>query len=94
MDSDYRLRSKLLQKKLASLAGMQENILAQQQAMVARSVNLTRFVKQAALHHMREAPEIHMAREYLGTVLPGFGHEEKRPRTEPGLVKGYLQRQN
>ncbi len=89
MNSEFRLRSKLLQKKLAALSGMRENILAQQQAMLARSVNLTRFVKQAALYRMREAPEVQMAHEYLASVLPAFGQEGKRPQISPILLKAY-----
>jgi hypothetical protein len=86
MDKQDRLESKLLIKKLAHLCAMRDNMLARQQTMLSRSVNLARFVRLAALDHVRHSPELHLAKKYLGTMVPHLSAPSAFPLVDSGLL--------
>jgi hypothetical protein len=59
-------------RQLSSLYCLRPKLESRQQYLLIRSVLLTRFIRIAALRHLRNQPEITLARKLLIRMLPDF----------------------
>jgi len=70
MEELFRNRSKIVQHQLSQLYIMRLSMETKQQVLLSKSIYLSRFIKIAALDHIRNAPEIDGARKLLSSILP------------------------
>jgi hypothetical protein len=57
-------------QQLSSLYCLRPRLESRQQYLLIRSVLLTRFIRIAALRHLKNQPEITLARNLLAKMLP------------------------
>ena len=72
MERLFSKEDALVIKQLSSLCCLRPKLESRQQYLLIRSVLLTRFIRLASLRHLRNQPEITLARKLLSRMLPDF----------------------
>lgn len=76
-ESLFPHKGKSIENQLAYLCQMRQKVEQKQQVLLSRSVSLARFIRIAALDHIRDLPEIENARKLLAQTMPRFGLNNK-----------------
>jgi len=79
MEKEFKKHSKILTEQLARLCTMRLVLETKHQILLSRSIFLSRFIKIAALEHVKDYPEIENARKLLSMTLPNFEISKMKP---------------
>jgi hypothetical protein len=79
MEEQFRKQSSVLVEQLSKLCTMRLVVESKQQILLSRSIYLSRFIKIAALDHVKGLPEMENARKMLALTLPDFKIEKSNP---------------
>ena len=79
MEEEFKTHSKILTEQLARLCTMRLVLETKHQILLSRSIFLSRFIKIAALEHVKDFPEIENARKLLSMTLPNFEISKIKP---------------
>ncbi len=78
-EENFIFQSKVITSQLSKLCEMRLVMESKQQILLSRSIYLSRFIKIAALEHVKDFPEIENARKLLSLTLPNFEISKSKP---------------
>ena len=79
MEEEFKIKSKILTEQLARLCSMRLVLETKHQILLSKSIFLSRFIKIAALEHVKDFPEIENARKLLSMTLPNIEISKMKP---------------
>lgn len=89
-ESSFPEKNKSTQSQLAQLCQMRNKVEQKQQILLSKSISLARFIRIAALDHIRDLPEMDNAKKLLAMTLPEFGRNGKTPQRYHAAISRVL----